>query len=138
MRPNNQSSPLRVFWFLIAATALALGAVGVFLPLLPTTPFIILAAFAFGKSVPAFQTKLEQSRLFGAAIQDWRASGAIAPRYKIMATGMMIAALGFGSVSSLPLAVKVLQVVLIVAAAIFVLSRPNSAKADLLTVGKHP
>ncbi|WP_158234125.1 YbaN family protein [Oceaniglobus indicus] len=128
MRPGLPSSPLRVIWFLIGAIALVLGLIGAVLPLLPTTPFVILAAFAFGKSVPAFQTRLEQNRIFGPIIADWRASGAIAPRYKVLSVAMMAVTLAFGLASGMPLAVKVAQVVAIAAAATFVLSRPSSAK----------
>ncbi len=119
---------MRVLWFLVGAVALLLGAAGVILPLLPTTPFVILAAFAFGKSSPVLQTRLEQSRLFGPAIRDWRVSGAISARYKVLAVTMMAAALAFGLFSAMPFAAKLVQVAAIAAAATFVLSRPGSAK----------
>ncbi|WP_155947303.1 YbaN family protein [Pseudorhodobacter ferrugineus] len=123
-----KNSPMRVLWFLVGAVALLLGAAGVILPLLPTTPFVILAAFAFGKSSPVLQTRLEQSRLFGPAIRDWRVSGAISARYKVLAVTMMAAALAFGLFSAMPFAAKLVQVAAIAAAATFVLSRPGSAK----------
>lgn len=137
MHSDIQSRPLRVFWFLTGGAALMLGAAGVILPLLPTTPFVILAAFAFGKSVPALQARLEQSRLFRAVISDWRASGAIAPRYKALSVVMMAAALAFGLSSTMPDAAKLFQVVVIGAAATFILSRPGSVKSDPLDVRKY-
>ncbi len=119
------NAPLRAFWFLTGCLALALGAVGVVLPLLPTTPFVILAAFAFGKSVPALRHRLERNRIFGPMIADWQATGAIAPRAKALAVAMMAVALGFGLASGMPFAAKLLQVAVIAAAATFVLTRPN-------------
>lgn len=117
--------PLRAFWFLTGAAALVLGAVGAVLPFLPTTPFVILAAFAFSRSSPALQAWLEGNRIFGPIIADWRADGAIAPRYKAISVGMMAAALALGLVAAMPVAGKLAQVAVMTAAAAFVLSRPN-------------
>lgn len=116
---------LRVFWFSIGALALLLGVVGVVLPVLPTTPFVILAAFAFGRSSPALQRRLEESRTFGPMIADWRAHGAIAPRYKAMALTMMAAALGLSVAMGLALHLLAIQAACIAAAATFILTRPN-------------
>ena len=81
--------PRRAFWLAVGFAALALGAIGVVLPVLPTTPFVIVAAFAFGKGNPRLETWLVSSRLFGPMIADWREHGAIAPRFKAMAIVMM-------------------------------------------------
>ena len=115
----------RVIWFSFGILALVLGAIGVVLPLLPTTPFVILAAFAFGKSSATFESWLLSSPTFGPIIADWRASGAIAPRFKMLAIGMM------GALFMLSLAMDVsgrilgIQLVCLGAAAAFILTRPN-------------
>jgi len=112
--------------------SLGLAAIGVVLPVLPTTPFVILSAFCFAKSSPALADRLNRSRLFGPIIADWRASGAIAPRYKSMALLMMAGALGVSFALSVPVGVLVVQGIFMAAAATFILSRPNQArvKAD--------
>lgn len=122
---------LRTVWFVLGALALTLGAIGAVLPFLPSTPFVILAAFAFGKSSPALQAWLERSRAFGPMIADWRRNGAIAPRYKAIALVMMIGALALGLASGLPVTAKIVQGFIMVAAATYVLSRPNPADAPL-------
>lgn len=122
---------LRIIWFAIGALALSLGVIGAVLPFLPTTPFVILAAFAFGKSSPALQARLERSRMFGGVIADWRANGAIAPRYKAISVVMMLGALALGLASSMPLAAKIAQGFIMAAAATYVLSRPNPVGATL-------
>ena len=81
----------RVFWFCLGGISLALGAIGAILPILPTTPFVILSAFAFGKSSPRLAAWLNNSPTFGPMIADWRSHGAIAPRYKRIAVTMMAA-----------------------------------------------
>ncbi len=122
---------LRTLWFVIGALALSLGAIGAVLPFLPTTPFVILAAFAFGKSSPALQAWLERSRMYGGVIADWRRNGAIAPRDKAISLAMMVGALALGLASTMPLAAKIAQGFIMAAAATYVLSRPNPVGATL-------
>tara|TARA_R110002020_G_scaffold6231_2_gene26060 strand:+ start:3685 stop:4044 length:360 start_codon:yes stop_codon:yes gene_type:complete len=118
---------MRYAWFTLGSIALALGAIGVVLPLLPTTPFIILAAFAFGKSSPRLQNWLETNRTFGPVIADWRANGAIAPRYKAMAIAMMLAAFSASLALGIASLILIIQGVCLFGAAAFVLSRPSYA-----------
>ncbi|MEM7068058.1 MAG: YbaN family protein [Pseudomonadota bacterium] len=115
----------RGFWFTIGIVSLALGAVGVILPLLPTTPFIILAAFSFGKSSPTLQSWLENNQTFGPIIADWKKNGAIAPRYKAMAVTMMLGALMLSFFLGVSATIIAIQAVCMMAAAGFILTRPN-------------
>lgn len=63
-------------WFLFSLgwIATALGFLGVFLPLLPTVPFILLAMYCFGKSSPRFQVWLENNRYLGDTVVRIKAS----------------------------------------------------------------
>lgn len=63
-------------------TALALGSIGVILPLLPTVPFVILAAFCFARSSPRLEAWLLNHRVFGPHIRNWRDRRAITKRGK--------------------------------------------------------
>lgn len=62
-----------------------LGVIGVFLPVLPTTPFIILAAACFARSSPRLEAWLLSHRIFGPLLRDWRERGAIPRRAKLAA-----------------------------------------------------
>ena len=115
----------RLAWQVLGGVALVLAVLGVVLPVFPTTPFAILAAFAFSRSVPSLQKRLENSRAFGPAIADWKARGAIAPQYKRIAIAMMCFAFALSVAMSVPIQVIALQAVCLIAAAAFILSRPN-------------
>jgi uncharacterized membrane protein YbaN (DUF454 family) len=105
--------------------AVALGLIGAILPVLPTTPFLLVAAFAFGKSSPKAREWLINHAHFGAPIQDWEERGAISRRAKILAVSMMslvfIVSIFMGS----PLWALLMQGILMGIGAAFVLSRPD-------------
>jgi uncharacterized membrane protein YbaN (DUF454 family) len=66
--------------------SLILAALGAALPVLPTVPFLILAAFCFGRGDPRFERWLLEHKTFGPPIRKWRESGAISRKGKIGAT----------------------------------------------------
>jgi uncharacterized protein len=68
---------VRSLYLIAGLTALGLGAIGLFLPLLPTVPFVILAAFCFARSNRRLEAWLVGHKRFGAHIQAWRSRGAI-------------------------------------------------------------
>lgn len=75
----------RHLFFVGGWLALGLGAVGAVLPLLPTVPFVILAAFCFARSSPRLEAWLVTHPRFGAHIVAWREHGAISRRGKVAA-----------------------------------------------------
>ena len=68
----------------------ALGVIGAVLPILPTTPFLLLALACFANSSPRFHQMLLNNRWFGAALQQWEASRSITRRSKIKAMLMIV------------------------------------------------
>lgn len=62
-----------------------LAAAGVFLPVLPTTPFLLLASSCFLKSSPRWKAWLEHSRLFGPFLRDWAEHRAVRRPVKVLA-----------------------------------------------------
>ncbi len=89
------SSPVKRWgWFALGWTMVALGIIGAVLPVMPTTIFLIGAAACFSHSSPRFEAWLLDHRWLGPPIRNWRASGAIPLRAKIVAIGSM--AIGFG------------------------------------------
>lgn len=69
---------------------LAIGIIGIFLPLLPTTPFLLLTAMCFNASSPKFHQWLLDHKVFGPPILDWQKNRVIRVRSKIMATVVVL------------------------------------------------
>jgi uncharacterized membrane protein YbaN (DUF454 family) len=117
----------RMLWASLGWCALALAALGAVLPLLPTTPFVLVAAFAFGRGSPRVRGWLLQHRVFGAIILDWEANGAIARKYKWIAATAMVVMWGIGLFAGLPTYALALQAVCMLAAGVYVWTRPDAA-----------
>jgi uncharacterized protein len=77
----------------------ALGVLGAVLPLLPTTPFMLLAAWAFGNSSPRFERWLLEHRWFGEGIKRWRAHRVVPARIKRVSYLTMLATFTFSVAS---------------------------------------
>lgn len=88
-----RSRLVRLLYALLAYTALGVGLVGLVLPGLPTTEFVLLAAWAASRSSPRLSQWLEQHRLFGPILANWRNGRAIARRAKLAASASMLMAL---------------------------------------------
>ena len=87
-------SPIvRALFFLAGIIALALGVAGIFLPVLPTTPLVLLAAACFARSYRPFHEWLIAHRLFGPLVREWHEHRSIPYRTKLLAIGMMAGAL---------------------------------------------
>jgi uncharacterized membrane protein YbaN (DUF454 family) len=116
----------RPLWFLGGILSLALGCVGIFLPLLPTTPFVILAAACFAQSSPRLHGWLTNHRLFGPLIRDWRDHRAIPRRGKIAAVVAMAAAFGFSLALGLKPWALVAQGAVLLVTGSWIVTRPDS------------
>ena len=105
------------------------GVIGIFVPLMPTTSFMILAAWCFARSSKRTEAWLLQHRVFGPPILAWREHGAIARRHKITALiGMNIGLVSFWVTAKPALWLLLLVAAILLASAAFVWSRPEPAR----------
>ena len=81
-----ERSRFRWAWWLLAYLSLGIGIVGIFVPGLPTTVFILVAAYAASRGSDRLHRYLLQHPRFGPAIRDWQAHGAVSRRAKWTAT----------------------------------------------------
>jgi len=86
---THRERAIRAFWVICGTLSLALGVIGIFLPLLPTTPFILLAAACFARGSARFHHWLVTHPRFGPLVRDWQAHRSIPLRAKCLALSMM-------------------------------------------------
>lgn len=82
--------PLYIF---LGVFFVGLAFVGIFLPVLPTTPFLLVATWAFSKGSPRLERWLLQHPKLGPAVRDWRAYRIIPIKAKLLASVMMMSSL---------------------------------------------
>lgn len=116
----------RPLWVAAGAIALTLGVIGIALPILPTTPFLLLAGICFGKGSPRLRRWLETHPRFGPPVLAWEENGAIARRHKRLAVIMMTAAFALSAALGLPWHVLAIQAICLLGAGTFVCTRPDS------------
>ena len=114
-------------YFFIAAgwLCVTLGVIGIPLPVLPTTPFLLLAAICFGRGSPAARAWLINHAHLGPPIRRWEEDGAISRRAKIVSVSTMAALYCVSLAMGLRPMLLVIQGVCLGGAALFILTRPN-------------
>ena len=123
---------MRIVYFSLGWVMVALGVIGIILPVMPGVVFLIVAAWCFARSSPRFEAWLLDHPTFGKPLRDWRATGAIPRRAKAMAcAGMTIGfvAFWFSVHPSLPLTAGV--AVMFLACAAYVVSRPAADESGV-------
>jgi len=101
--PPHVSGVRRVLYTALGLFFVGLAILGVLLPILPTTPFLLLASFFFVRSSPRLNRWLLRSRVFGPFLRDWQKHRGVRPRVKIVALTLLPLAIGssiyFGNLS---------------------------------------
>ncbi|MEM7098236.1 MAG: YbaN family protein [Pseudomonadota bacterium] len=93
---------MRYLWISLGWLCVGLGLLGAFLPLLPTTPFLLLAAYAFSRGSERLHEWLVSHPKLGPPIRDWQNEGAISRRTKVVATVSVAVIFGLSLVMSVP------------------------------------
>jgi uncharacterized membrane protein YbaN (DUF454 family) len=115
-------------WLMLACGALSLllGIVGIFLPLLPTTPFVLLAAFFFSKGSQRLHRWLVEHPRFGRYLRDWEAEQVIPPAGKYASTLMMVPSVSLVIVTrEIPWVLEVVMAVTVAFVLLFIWTRPS-------------
>lgn len=119
---------MKLVWQVLGIVSVGAAAAGVVLPLVPATPFLLLAAFAFARGSPRLEAWLLGHPRFGKLIMDWRAEGAIGRGSKTAALTTMAATPGVTWAIGGGATVLTIQVVVLSLVALFILSRPEPTR----------
>ena len=123
--------PVVLIWRCLGLLFVAIGCAGVVLPVLPTTPFMLLALWAFAKGSPALHAWLITHPNFGPPLQDWTRYGVIPRQAKTVAISVMLISLGVTIYSGAAGPVVLgLVIALMLAGAGFILSRPSDRPTE--------
>lgn len=120
---------MRIIWLGIGWTAVAAAFAGVWLPLVPTVPFLLVALWAFTRGSPKARQWLLEHPRFGPTLRDWHAHGAIPRSAKMLSViGMVGSYLVLLLATDLPHWAMALVAFVFLSISVFVLSRPAPAR----------
>lgn len=130
--PPKEHGLRRWLYVALGLCFVALGTLGAFLPLLPTTPFLLLASYFFVRSSPRLNRWLLRSPILGRYLHDWQRHRGVRPHVKVVALTMIALAV---VVSALTLSVHLIIVLVVLAAigAIVVLRLPTVHEVETQT-----
>lgn len=110
----------------LAMFFLLLGFIGVFTPIMPTMPFVLLSAVCFARSSPRFYNWLMNHQWFGPSLRDWKTTGGIRRKNKILAISLLGFTMTPTVVFIIPImGVKILMTVIGLTVAAFIATRPD-------------
>ena len=118
---------IRKLYLGLGLVSLSIGFAGMFLPLVPTTPLVLLAACFFSRSSPRIHGWLRAHRRFGPILRDWENGQVIRPGAKAASVVLMFGLVGYSvwSVVRSPY-LQALLILISLGVALFVLSRPST------------
>ncbi len=119
----------KTLYLLFGHLFLIIGIIGVFLPVLPTTPFLLLSAFLYSKSSPKIHNWIINHKVLGPPLKDWQDNGVIGLKAKIFASVMILFVVIFRIPKlNIHLAIKTIAISVLLAVLMFVVSRPSVRK----------
>jgi uncharacterized protein len=117
---------IRIFYLGLGWLSVGLGIIGIILPILPTTPFLLVAVWAFSRSSPELAEKLRNHPKAGPYIRAWQDHGAIPVVGKVLAVTMMtVMGIYLAGFSVLPGWAALVACVGMLAIGIYIVTRPN-------------
>lgn len=116
---------MKIIWFFFGCLSLAIGFLGIFLPLLPTVPLLLLAAFCFARSSERVHSWLLNHPTLGPPIRDWQKNGAINKKAKVLATLSIAVVFMVSVIIGLRPILLLVQAIILSCVMIIIWTRPN-------------
>ena len=124
---------VRTLWFIAGTICVVLGAIGIVLPIMPTTPFLLAAAACYYKSSPRMHRWLLNNKWFGEYIRNYTEGKGLTKKTKIIALIVLWVTIGFSTVSmlnrllpeTLVLQMQIIMVIVAIAVSAHILRLPT-------------
>ena len=117
---------VRMLLRLVGTLFLLIGCVGIVLPLLPTTPFLLLALACYARSSERWYHWLITNRWFGEYIKNWHEGKGIPMKTKILTIAFLILTIGYSALVVVPFFIgKVILIIIAICVSMHVLSLPT-------------
>ena len=117
---------MRHVWTALGLINVALGIIGAFLPVMPTTIFLIIAAWCFAKGSPRLHNWLMSHPRFGPTLRNWQDHGAIPRRAKILAVGMIATSFAITVYLGVHPWILAIVAVTLISVSSFIVTRPDA------------
>jgi hypothetical protein len=124
---TDRSRPIRLALAAVGTISLAIGVVGIVLPVLPTTPFLLLAAACYARASTRMYRWLLGQPALGPIITRWRATGSMAPGVKSRAVLIVVVTFAASVLLVDALAIRVILVITGVIVTVFLARIPTTA-----------
>ena len=127
---------VRTLWLVAGTICVMLGTIGIVLPILPTTPFLLAAAACYYKSSPRMHRWLLNNKWFGEYIRNYTEGKGLTKKTKITALALLWATIGFSTVfmlnrllpAQLVLPIQIIMIVVAIAVSLHILRLPTFKK----------
>jgi uncharacterized membrane protein YbaN (DUF454 family) len=127
MTKETSNRAAKLFLITLGSLSVGLGAIGIFIPLLPTTPFLLLAAACFFRSSDKLYQRLISNRWFGRYLKNYREGKGVPVITKVIGIGALWITIGFSAVYATDLlSVRILLLVIAVGVTIHLILLPTS------------
>ncbi|MDQ7261784.1 YbaN family protein [Paracoccus sp. PS-1] len=117
---------MRILWLVTGWLTLALGVIGIFLPVMPTVPFLLVAVWAFARSSPRLGARIMRHPRFGPPIRAWRKRGVVGRTAKVWAVTGMAMGVAWALLLGLDPRFIAVQVLACLAIGAWLVSRPEA------------
>lgn len=117
---------MRLVLYLVGSASLVLGIVGAFLPVMPTVPFLLVAAWAFARSSPQLRQRILDHPVYGHHVREWQERGAVSRLAKVWAVSAMSVGVALALWLGIAPWIVAVQAGICAAVAVFLVTRPET------------
>tara|TARA_B100000131_G_scaffold318876_1_gene363634 strand:+ start:121 stop:486 length:366 start_codon:yes stop_codon:yes gene_type:complete len=118
----------RYIYIGLGLTCVVFGYIGIIIPGIPTTPFLLLSIWFFSRSSKKFENWLLNHKLFGQFISDWKKYGGIRLKSKIYAVTLILITFSLSIYYAFPFSIDIILFIFSIMLSIFIITRPTPPK----------